>query len=95
MSRSRSMMASVISSRVTRVGGAPAQRLRSIGSPATTVTGIRGRGLSRLVRGSKIRSGPHITSGTTGAPVASASRAAPVLAFIGHRSGCRVVVPSG
>lgn len=89
------MMASVISSRVALVGVEPAHRLRSTGGPATTVTGMRGRRLNRLVRGSKSFSGPHMTTGTTGAPVASASRAAPVLPFIGHSSGSRVVVPSG
>ncbi len=39
--------------------------------------------------------GPHWATGTTGAPEASAIRAAPVLPTIGHRSGSRVIVPSG
>jgi hypothetical protein len=77
------------------VGEAPANRPRSTGGPATTVTGMRGRRFTLLVRGSNIFSGPHIAMGITGAPVARASRAAPVLPRIGHRSASRVVVPSG
>ena len=76
------------------MGAAPAQRDRSTGGPATTVTGVRGRSRSFLVRGSKSCCGPHITIGTTGAPVASHRRAAPVLPRMGHRSGSLVVVPS-
>ena len=38
---------------------------------------------------------PHCASGMTGAPVASAMRAAPVLPVIGHSPGSRVIVPSG
>ena len=37
---------------------------------------------------------PQIAIGITGAPVLSASRATPVLAFIGHWSGSREAVPS-
>ena len=77
------------------VGAAPAHRDRSMGGPAITVTGVPGRSLSFFVRGSKIRSGPHMTTGMTGAPVTSHNRATPVLPRIGHRSGSLVVVPSG
>ena len=38
---------------------------------------------------------PQCATGITGAPVVRASRAAPVLPTIGHRSGSRVAVPSG
>ena len=38
---------------------------------------------------------PHWATGITGTPVASASRATPVLATIGHSAGSRVAVPSG
>ncbi len=41
------------------------------------------------------RCAPHCPIGTTGHPVSSAIRAAPVLPRIGHRSGSRVSVPSG
>src|SRR5205814_6888945 len=95
MSRSRSMIASVISPSTWVDGSRPAHRDRSSGGPATTVTGVRGRSRSFFVRTSKIRCGPHITTGTTGAPVASQSRATPVLPRMGHRSGSLVVVPSG
>ena len=89
------MMASVICSSTARLGCSPAHRDRSIGWPAVTLTGVRGRTLNLLVRGSKTRSAPQFAIGITGAPVSRASRAAPVLPRIGHRSGSRVVVPSG
>ena len=38
---------------------------------------------------------PHCPMGTTGAPVAMARRAAPVLPVMGHCSGSRERVPSG
>ena len=38
---------------------------------------------------------PHCPMGTTGAPVAMARRAAPVLPVMGHWSGSRERVPSG
>ena len=38
---------------------------------------------------------PQLATGITGQPVINATRAAPVFPVIGHRSGSRVIVPSG
>ena len=89
-----SMIASVICSSTALFGVAPAQRDRSTGSPAVTVTGMRGLIFSLLVRGSKTCWAPQFATGTTGAPVIRARRAAPVLPRMGHRSASRVVVPT-
>jgi hypothetical protein len=89
------MRCSVISCKVAALAGASAHWLRSIGGPATTVTGVCGTGRSLWVRGSNSFCGPHIATGTTGALVASQTRAAPVLPRMGHSSGSLVVLPSG
>ena len=100
-SRSAVMTSSVMAYRLAGVGAASAHFDRSSGGPATTVTGIRGRRFSRRPgrfpsrRGSNIRCGPHVTIGTTGAPVSRNSRATPVLPRCGHRSPAFGVVPSG
>ena len=97
MSRSRSMIASVIC--VERRARSARRRPtgdRSTGGPAMT-RHRRARAQADLA-GARVEDPlrrPTSTTGITGAPVASASRAAPVLPRIGHRSGSRVVVPSG
>ena len=81
---------SVLTSASTRwLSGVPT------GGPATTCIVLRGRSRSLRPYGAITSCAPQIPSGISGAPVASAMRAAPVLPVIGHRSGSLVIVPSG
>ena len=95
-SRSRRMITSVTSrSDLAATAASPSYAKRSIGAPAETITGVRGRSLILRVIGLWMACAPHCAIGMTGAPVISASRAAPVLPCIGQRSGSFVQVPSG
>ena len=68
---------------------------RSTGSPTVIVIVLRGNRSGFFAYGASSSWAPHWATGITGQPVASAIRAAPVLPAIGHRSGSRVMVPSG
>jgi hypothetical protein len=73
----------------------PAHCDRSTGGPAIVRTVLRGNSLSFLLPYGRMSYVPQCATGITGAPVARASRAAPVLDTIGHRLGSRVAVDSG
>ena len=67
--------------------GRPSKALRSTGSPTTTREVFRGKTWKRLAYRGKTSWAPQWAIGTTGMPLSSAIRAAPVWPFIGHRSG--------
>jgi hypothetical protein len=73
----------------------PDRSARSTGSPTFMVISLRGKRSGFFAYGARTSWAPHCPIGITGAPVASAIRAAPDLPTIGHRSGSRVMVPSG
>ena len=56
---------------------------------------LRGNRSGFFEYGASSSCAPQWPTGITGQPVASAIRAAPDLPVIGHRSGSRVMVPSG
>src|SRR5262249_28573425 len=89
------MIASVAPRRTSALSGWPVKADRSTGGPATICTVVRGNRCGRKLPYGRIRCAPHCATGITGAPVARASLATPVLATIGHRSGSRVAVASG
>ena len=88
------MTTAVALRRLVAVSGRPWKADRSTGGPATSRIVLRGHRCGRLVPYGSTSWAPHIAIGITGAPVLSASRATPVLAFIGHWSGSREAVPS-
>ena len=75
--------------------GRPAKALRSTGSPTTSREVLRGKMWNRFAYRGKTSWAPQWAMGTTGMPLSSAMRAAPVWPFIGQSSGSRVRVPSG
>lgn len=93
------MMSSVASRSTSAVSSCPWYRVRSTGGPAATVTLCRGKRFNLPLPprpyGGMISWAPQCATGMTGAPVISATRAAPLLPVIGQTSGSRVRVPSG
>ena len=89
------MTTAVASRRVAEFSGWPRNADRSTGGPATIRTVLRGSRCGRVLPYGSTSWAPQCAIGITGAPVPSASRATPVLAFMGHRSGSREAVPSG
>src|SRR5690606_36327241 len=90
-----SMMSLVADFNTSDVRSRPTYADRSTGGPARIVIVLRGSRLTFLAYGASNSWTPHCATGITGAPVARAIRAAPVLPTIGHRPGSRVIVPSG
>jgi hypothetical protein len=64
-----------------------AESSRSTGGPAIRCIVLRGKSRTLFAYGARTSCGPHCATGTTGAPVASAIRAAPVLPTIGQSAG--------
>ena len=89
------MMSAVAFRSVLAVSREPAYLDRSTGGPAAICTVLRGNRRGLLEPYGKTCWAPQCAIGTTGAPVVRESRAAPVLATIGHRPGSLVAVPSG
>ena len=89
------MMALVAPRSTSRVNGLPSNSVRSTGGPASMCTVCRGHRCGLVVPYGRMSCAPQVATGTTGTPLARASRATPVLATIGHCSGSRVAVPSG
>ena len=90
-----SMIRSVAWRSIAGVSGRPRRSSRSTGGPAFMEIVLRGNSRGRFAYGARMWFAPHCAIGMTGTPEASAMRAAPVLPVIGHRSGSRVMVPSG
>ena len=84
------MIADVTASSAVRVRGPPSHVDRSTGGPATIDTRLRGKSRGSGEPGGSTSCVPQFATGITGAPVTSAIRPIPFLAFMGQPSGSAV-----